>query len=506
MDHPDTPSPAGRDPEPGNPEQLRARAIARGRREAMHRRARRIRRTVAGATAALFAAAFLGIYVQLASGHDSGPGRESETDLGRDGDGGRQHERHESRGSPKPKSASGSKRARSKQNRPRARAKRIVLELDRKRIELGRRPVLRHHLAVVSATEAIERFDCFGGSLRRDRRRRRAGARAPPRPPRGPASVCSTGTAVLAVPPRQRVVAAERRPARVGARQPADGLPGGDRPLRGRADRRSRRRDADRRPAGGRLRRRAPAAAAARAGARAGAGTRARRAGSPARRWRSLHADTRTASIARPPGLALDSGGLAKGLFADVLGEELAGHESFAVDCGGDLAIGGTAGLARRIDVQSPFDGTVLHSFELAHAGVATSGIGRRAWLGADGRPAHHLLDPATGRPAFTGVVQATALAPSAVLAEIHAKAAVLSGPVDGPGLAAMGRRAGARRRLPPGGRSRGPAPKLRREPPPRRCRLTVRREFPRPRFSANRGSAHAALACSGADAPSPRG
>lgn len=70
MDHPDSPSPAGRDSEPGNPEQLRARAIARGRREAMNRRARRIRRTVAGATAALFAAAFLGIYVQLAAGHD----------------------------------------------------------------------------------------------------------------------------------------------------------------------------------------------------------------------------------------------------------------------------------------------------------------------------------------------------------------------------------------------------------------------------------------------------
>ena len=46
-----------------------------------------------------------------------------------------------------------------------------------------------------------------------------------------------------------------------------------------------------------------------------------------------------------------------------------------------------------------------------------------------DGRPAHHLLDPATGRPAFTGVVQATALAPTAVEAEWRAKAAVLSGP-----------------------------------------------------------------------------
>ena len=52
-----------------------------------------------------------------------------------------------------------------------------------------------------------------------------------------------------------------------------------------------------------------------------------------------------------------------------------------------------------------------------------------RSWLTRDGRPAHHLLDPGTGRPAFTGVVQATALAPTATEAEILAKAALLSGP-----------------------------------------------------------------------------
>ena len=60
---------------------------------------------------------------------------------------------------------------------------------------------------------------------------------------------------------------------------------------------------------------------------------------------------------------------------------------------------------------------------------MATSGIGRRSWLGSDGRPAHHLLDPATGRPAFTGLVQATALAPTALEAEVLAKAALLAGP-----------------------------------------------------------------------------
>ena len=34
-------------------------------------------------------------------------------------------------------------------------------------------------------------------------------------------------------------------------------------------------------------------------------------------------------------------------------------------------------------------------------------------------------------RPAFTGVVQATAIAPTALLAEVHAKSALLAGPEE---------------------------------------------------------------------------
>jgi thiamine biosynthesis lipoprotein len=112
-----------------------------------------------------------------------------------------------------------------------------------------------------------------------------------------------------------------------------------------------------------------------------------------------------------------------------VLAERLAAHESFAIDCGGDLAIGGSAELAREVVVESPFDQTPIHVFRRRRTGVATSGIGRRSWMDARSRPAHHLLDPSSGEPAFTGVVQVTALAPSALLAEIYAKAAVLSGP-----------------------------------------------------------------------------
>jgi len=154
--------------------------------------------------------------------------------------------------------------------------------------------------------------------------------------------------------------------------------------------------------------------------------------GHPERAWRRISVDLDTCTVTRPPGLMLDSGGIAKGFFADVLAEELAGHAGFAFNCAGDLRVGGAGGLRRTVHVESPFDGTVLHSFELTDAGIATSGIGRRSWADAHGRPAHHLLDPSSGRPAFTGVVQASALAPSALIAEVRAKAALLSGPRGG--------------------------------------------------------------------------
>jgi thiamine biosynthesis lipoprotein len=145
--------------------------------------------------------------------------------------------------------------------------------------------------------------------------------------------------------------------------------------------------------------------------------------------WREVSLDEQAATVTRPPGLRFDSGGIAKGLFGDILAGILGLHESFAVDCGGDVRLGGRAGTPRLVNVASPFDGSIVHSFELSAGAVATSGIGRRSWVDADGRPAHHMLDPASGRPAFTGIVQVSALAPSAVEAEVLAKTALLRGP-----------------------------------------------------------------------------
>jgi FAD:protein FMN transferase len=163
----------------------------------------------------------------------------------------------------------------------------------------------------------------------------------------------------------------------------------------------------------------------------AAAPPRAPAAPDPSARYLKIEVDRSAGTVTRPPGVKLDLGGIAKGVFADELSTMLASHGAFVVDCCGDLRVGGADGVARDVHVESPFDGSTLHTYSVGTGAFATTGIGRRAWLDPDGRPAHHLLDPASGRPAFTGVVQATALAPTATEAEMRSKAAVLSGPDD---------------------------------------------------------------------------
>jgi len=64
--------------------------------------------------------------------------------------------------------------------------------------------------------------------------------------------------------------------------------------------------------------------------------------------------------VQRPPGLRLDSGGIAKGLFADMLGIRLRDLDVFAIDCSGDILIGGRARAPRRVRVDDPFGHAVL--------------------------------------------------------------------------------------------------------------------------------------------------
>jgi thiamine biosynthesis lipoprotein len=148
-----------------------------------------------------------------------------------------------------------------------------------------------------------------------------------------------------------------------------------------------------------------------------------------AARWRSMAVDATAGTVTRPPGLEIDSGGIAKGWAADRAAAILGDAPTLAVECAGDIRIAGSAGAERRIAVTDPFDGSALAVLAVSDGGVATSGTGKRRWRNADGTVGHHLMDPATGRPCESGVIQATALAPTAEEAEVRAKAAVLSGP-----------------------------------------------------------------------------
>jgi thiamine biosynthesis lipoprotein len=141
--------------------------------------------------------------------------------------------------------------------------------------------------------------------------------------------------------------------------------------------------------------------------------------------------DHERGTIRRPPGLRIDTGGTGKGLAADAVAHRLGSYSRYVVDCGGDIAVGGVGAQLEpiAIAVEHPLTGECVHTLHLGQGGVATSGLNVRIWRRADGSFAHHLLDPASGEPVWSGLIGATALAPSALEAETLSKLALLTGP-----------------------------------------------------------------------------
>ncbi|MBJ7459084.1 MAG: FAD:protein FMN transferase [Thermoleophilaceae bacterium] len=153
-----------------------------------------------------------------------------------------------------------------------------------------------------------------------------------------------------------------------------------------------------------------------------------------AARWREVCADIEARTVTRTPGLRLDSGGSGKGLAADLVAgiwsTLLEPGTGFIVDCGGDMRVGSVDASSAPYEIQvdatpAPPEPLLM---TMRAGGIATSGIGNRIWRTDDGY-AHHLIDPGTGLPAWTGVASATALGPTALIAESIAKVALLSGP-----------------------------------------------------------------------------
>jgi thiamine biosynthesis lipoprotein len=149
--------------------------------------------------------------------------------------------------------------------------------------------------------------------------------------------------------------------------------------------------------------------------------------------------DDRSNTVRLPRGLALDPGGVGKGLAADLVVEHLtaAGVDGALVEVGGDVRAFGLSptGQGWFIDVADPHhEGAVIARAGVEDGGIATSSVLKRRWVGRDGEVRHHLIGP-EGRPAHHGLATSTAVVATAALAEVMAKIPLLVGEAEGLGL-----------------------------------------------------------------------
>ncbi|MEI6623360.1 MAG: FAD:protein FMN transferase [Actinomycetes bacterium] len=134
------------------------------------------------------------------------------------------------------------------------------------------------------------------------------------------------------------------------------------------------------------------------------------------------------------PDVQFDSGGIGKGLGADLVVAHLLenGAAGVMVSLGGDVAVGGSyPDQGWRIGIADPFDrdNVPARSVVLRAGALCSSGTLKRRWRTPDGSSAHHILDPTTGRPLRgNGIVAVSAVAPAGWRAEVLTKAALVGG------------------------------------------------------------------------------
>ncbi len=135
------------------------------------------------------------------------------------------------------------------------------------------------------------------------------------------------------------------------------------------------------------------------------------------RRSRWAMADGR---LHRSPGVRIDLGGLAKGWTCDLAVEQ--GLATVA-SAGGDVR---SADKSTTVEIIDPWSEPAVE-VALGVGALATSSVSRRRWR-VGGRDVHHLIDPRSGKPSASPILSASALAATAVEAEVAAKAVLLMG------------------------------------------------------------------------------
>jgi thiamine biosynthesis lipoprotein len=144
----------------------------------------------------------------------------------------------------------------------------------------------------------------------------------------------------------------------------------------------------------------------------------------------SVDASSSAASVAAEVGF--DSGGIGKGLGADMVAAALRrqGATAAMVNLGGDLcADGAPVDGPWKVELDNPFDPTGPSAVQLVlkDRALATSTSLVRRWQ-QQGQERHHLIDPRTGSPCESDVASVSVIAEHGWLAEALAKAALLAG------------------------------------------------------------------------------
>ncbi len=133
----------------------------------------------------------------------------------------------------------------------------------------------------------------------------------------------------------------------------------------------------------------------------------------------------------------IDLGGIAKGYTGDALTELLrkAGISSAIVSLGGNVQALGTKPDGEKwrcgiIDPHNPDDTeAVMGIIEIADSALVTSGAYERYYTDEKtGAVYHHIIDPHTGMPASSGIISATVVSPSGVLADALSTACYVMG------------------------------------------------------------------------------
>ncbi len=131
--------------------------------------------------------------------------------------------------------------------------------------------------------------------------------------------------------------------------------------------------------------------------------------------------------VTLPIGVTLDSGGIGKGVAADILVAMALERGALGIlaEVGGDIRIGGTPpdGTHWRIGIEDPFvESRTIARVNLVDGAVATSSTLKRAWE-KDGKTANHLINVHTGESMSTNVVTVSVVAVSSGIAEVVTKA-----------------------------------------------------------------------------------